>query len=57
MLAQDTVAQPSKGDISYLNQLLARVETCCDQIAAWDGNERVKCFKPLIKGMQNKLMK
>lgn len=55
IVASESVAQPKDSDVSYLGQLLIRLESCCDQILVWDRNEKVQCFKPLIKAMQSKL--
>jgi hypothetical protein len=53
----EQVAKPKDADVVYLSNLVTRLETCCDQLAERDQNERIKCFKPLVQNIKGKLNK
>jgi len=57
MLAHEAVAKPQDIDLTYLSNLVIRLEICCDQLVERDSNERVKCFKPLLQNVKAKLVK
>lgn len=57
IFAAEQVAKPRDTDVAYLSNLVTRLETCCDQLAERDQNERVKCFKPLVQNIKTKLKK
>jgi hypothetical protein len=57
IFAAEQILKPKDADVTYLSNLVTRLEACCDQLASRDQNERVKCFKPLVQNIKTKLRK
>jgi len=57
IFAAEQLAKPKDADVAYLTNLVTRLESCCDQLAERDQNERIKCFKPLMQNIKGRLSK